>query len=63
MHVPSNARHAWRNVSSSSAVVLIMITKKIGQFFQELGRPATGNVLPPTSEDLARIAEISAKYG
>jgi quercetin dioxygenase-like cupin family protein len=35
MHVPSNARHAWRNVSP--AVVFIMTTKKIGQFFQEIG--------------------------
>ena len=58
-----NARHAWRNVSDSPTVELIITTKKLGQFFQEIGRAATGNPLPVTSEDLARFAEISAKYG
>jgi quercetin dioxygenase-like cupin family protein len=63
IHVPPNARHAWRNVSDSPTVELIITTKKLGQFFQEIGRAATGNPLPVTSEDLARFAEISAKYG
>lgn len=33
IHVPSNARHAWRNVSSTPTVVLIIMTKKLGEFF------------------------------
>ena len=33
IHVPSNARHAWRNVSSTPTVVLIITTKKLGEFF------------------------------
>lgn len=35
IHVPSNARHAWRNDSSTPTVVLIITTKKLGEFFQE----------------------------
>lgn len=63
IHVPSNARHAWRNISSSPTVVLIITTKKIGQFFQETGRPVTGAPQPITPEDLARFAALSARYG
>jgi quercetin dioxygenase-like cupin family protein len=63
IHVPSNARHAWRNLSGTPTVVLIITTKKIGQFFQETGRPVTESPQPVTSEDLARFAAISAKYG
>jgi quercetin dioxygenase-like cupin family protein len=44
IHVPSNARHAWRNLSVAPIVVLIITTKKIGQFFQEVGRPITGTL-------------------
>ena len=53
IHVPSNARHAWRNLSGTPTVVLIITTKKIGQFFQETGRPVTESPQPVTSEDLA----------
>ena len=61
IHVTSNARHGWRNISAST--VVLITTTKIGQFFQETGRPVTGTPLPVTSEDLVRFAEISAKYG
>jgi quercetin dioxygenase-like cupin family protein len=63
IHVASNARHGWRNISGVPTVVFIITTKKIGQFFQETGRPVTGTPLPVTSEDLAHFAAISAKYG
>jgi quercetin dioxygenase-like cupin family protein len=63
IHVPSNARHAWRNVSNAPTLVLIITTKKLGQFFQETGRPEMGTILPVTPEDLTRFAEISARYG
>jgi quercetin dioxygenase-like cupin family protein len=62
IHVPGGARHAWRNVSGEPLVNLIT-TKKLGQFFQEAGRPATGAPQPVRPEDLARFAAISAKYG
>jgi quercetin dioxygenase-like cupin family protein len=63
LHVPGNAQHAWRNVSAEPAVTLIITTKRIGRFFQEVGRPATGAGQPPTPEDLARFAQVSARYG
>ena len=63
LHVPRGARHAWRNASGEPVVILISMTKRLGRFFQEAGRPATGAPHPVTPEDLARFAAICAKYG
>lgn len=63
IHVPGEARHAWRNTSSEPVVNLIVTTRKMGRFFLEVGRPATGAPQPVTPEDLARFAAISARYG
>jgi quercetin dioxygenase-like cupin family protein len=62
-HVPSNAPHAWRNASTECVVTLIFTTPKLGRFFQEWGRPMTSRPQPPTPEELARFAAISARYG
>jgi len=64
IHVPGNARHAWRNVCEEPLVNLIITTKRLGRFFQEAGRPATGQApCPPTPEELAHFTTLSAKYG
>ena len=63
IHVPSGAKHAWRNISDEPVVNLIVTTKTLGRFFREAGRPATGAPQPMTPEDLARFAAISARYG
>ena len=64
IHVPGNAPHVWRNVSKEPLINLIITTKRLGRFFREAGRPATGAPQPPpTREELARFAAISAKYG
>ncbi|MGC1133281.1 MAG: cupin domain-containing protein [Nitrososphaeraceae archaeon] len=63
IHVPSNARHAWRNVSNKPTLVYIITTKNMGHFFQETGRLETNTSQPVTSEDLARFTEISTRYG
>jgi len=63
VHVPGGAQHAWRNTSDEAAVMLIITTKRMGQFFQEVGRPATGTPREPAPEDLLRFAAASAKYG
>ncbi len=63
IHVPSGARHAWRNVSSEPLVVLIITTARLGRFFQEVGRPVTGAPQPVTPEDLAHFATVAAEYG
>lgn len=62
-HVPSGARHAWRNVSGEPLVVLIITTARLGRFFQEAGRPVTGAPLSVTAEDLAHYLTIAASYG
>jgi uncharacterized RmlC-like cupin family protein len=56
IHVPSGARHAWRNVSSEPLVALIITTTRLGRFFQEVGRPVT-------PADLAHFATVAAEYG
>jgi quercetin dioxygenase-like cupin family protein len=64
VHVPSNAKHAWRNTSRESAVMLITTTPKLGRFFQEVGRPVSpgASLPPPTPDDLLHFASVSAKY-
>jgi len=63
IHVPSNARHAWRNVSSEPVVALLITTARLGRFFQEVGRPVTGAPQPVTPQELEHFAAIAAKYG
>jgi quercetin dioxygenase-like cupin family protein len=63
IHVPSGAKHAWRNVSAEPVVNLIITTKRLGQFLKETGRPVTCTPQPMTPEDLARFAAISTRYG
>jgi quercetin dioxygenase-like cupin family protein len=38
-HVPSGARHAFRNQTQASAVMIFTSTSKIGRFFREIGTP------------------------
>jgi quercetin dioxygenase-like cupin family protein len=67
LHVPSGARHGWRNVFSEALVAFIMTTTRLGQFFQEVGRPVASTPQPLTAEDvahfLANFETVSAKYG
>jgi quercetin dioxygenase-like cupin family protein len=60
LHVPSNAPHAFRNVSNEPVVVLAVGTRKLTRFFVDVG-----NVLsfPPTPKDIAHFLTISAEYG
>jgi hypothetical protein len=63
IHVPGGAPHAWRNVSAQPVVSLIVTTRKLGRFFQEVGRPATGAPQPVTPEELERFVDRSGEYG
>jgi quercetin dioxygenase-like cupin family protein len=63
IRVPSGARHGWRNVSSEPFVALIVTTPTLGRFFLEAGRPIEQASQPPTSDDFARFANVSARYG
>lgn len=55
IHVPGSTPHAWRNLSDKPAVTLIITTKQIGQFFQEVGRPLTDAGQPITPEENAAV--------
>jgi len=63
VRVPPGMRHAHRNVSGAPVVDLIVTTARMGRFFQEIGRPFTGNAQPPAPEDLARFVAVAQKYG
>lgn len=61
IRVPPGTMHAHRNISTQPAVDLIITTAKMGRFFQEIGRPATG--APPEPERAAQLVEIAIRYG
>lgn len=63
VRVPGNAPHAWRNVSDEPAVDLIVTTARLGGFFQEVGRPITDTLAPPTPDEVANFLAMSEKYG
>lgn len=63
IRIPSGTPHGWHNVSSEPFVTLIITTPKLGKFFLEAGRPLGQASQPPTSDDFARLANVSAKYG
>jgi quercetin dioxygenase-like cupin family protein len=46
IHIPGGTQHAWRNVSGEPVVNLIITTKRLGRFFQEVGK--TGRARSPT---------------
>jgi len=60
--IKGGTRHAWRNDSDEPVVDLLITTNRLGQFFEELRRPA-GASGPPSPDDLTRLAAVSAKYG
>ena len=63
-HVPQESRHAWKNQSNESAVVIIVTTSRLGRFFQEIGRPVAPDAppKPPSFADVRRFAEVAAHY-
>ena len=63
LHVPSGERHGWRSNSSEPLVAFIITTTRLGQFFQEVGRPVASTPQPVTAGDLAHYGTVSAKYG
>jgi hypothetical protein len=61
--IGSYVPHAWRNVSTVPAEILVVTTKKIERFFREIGRNPSSVVGPPAPEELAKLFETSARYG
>jgi quercetin dioxygenase-like cupin family protein len=63
VHVEGDTPHAWHNKSDEPLMALIITTRRLGTFFQEHGKPINGTPEPPTPDDLAPLAALSAKYG
>ncbi len=64
-HVPSGAKHAWRNSTQAPVAMLIVSTSKLARFFQELGVPVQPGETPnpPSPEALRRFQDVSTRYG
>jgi uncharacterized RmlC-like cupin family protein len=63
VRVPGNLAHAHRNISNEDAIELIVTTARIGRFFQQIGRPVTDSMAPPTADELAHFVEVAVSYG
>lgn len=62
VHVPSNVRHAWRNVGAEPNIALMITTPRLGRFFQEVGRSVPGTPQPVSPEELAHFLRVAAAY-
>lgn len=63
IRVPGNAVHAHRNVTDQPAIDLIITTPRLGRFFEEVGRPVTPDMQPPTPEEVAAFVAKSTEFG
>jgi quercetin dioxygenase-like cupin family protein len=64
-HVPSGAKHAFRNLSREPAVSFIASTSKLGRFFQEVSMPFIPGAQPsgpPSGEVLRHFLETAERY-
>jgi len=62
--VPSGTKHAFRNVSITEVLLLVVTTGALGRFFQAVGRPlAAVPPGPPSAETLQRFARESLARG
>ena len=52
------SRSNWKTALASGT------TSRLGRFFQEIGRPVTGDALPqpPSQTDVQRFAEVAGRY-
>ena len=63
VHVPRGTRHAHRNVSDEPLIELVITTARLGNWFEEVGTPATSAPRPPAADDLERFLAASSRYG
>ena len=65
-HVPSGAKHGFKNTTQESAVMYIASTGRIGRFFREVGDRMTApdsRTAPPSPEAIQRFLTIAQRYG
>jgi quercetin dioxygenase-like cupin family protein len=63
LRIPGSVLHAHRNVSDEPVVDLVVTTLRMGQFFQEVGVPSSGDPVPVTAEQLGHFIAVTQKYG
>jgi quercetin dioxygenase-like cupin family protein len=64
IHIPSGAKHAWRNPCDEPASVLITCTAKLGRALREMAQLTSENGTQfPAPAVIQRLAEISQRYG
>jgi quercetin dioxygenase-like cupin family protein len=64
VHIPGNAIHGFRNLSASTARVLITCAKGLEAFFREAGMPeARVQSGPPSPASIERVIQIMRKHG
>jgi quercetin dioxygenase-like cupin family protein len=59
LHVPGDARHAWRNRSARPAVSVVVTVQRIARFFREVAT-AGG---PPSEEEVRHFLEVADRFG
>ncbi len=58
------AKHAFRNVSTTDVLLVVITTMALGRFFQSVGRPLSEVPSgPPSSDTLQRFAQASLAEG
>jgi quercetin dioxygenase-like cupin family protein len=65
-HVPSGAKHAWRNRSDGPSVSIVVTTASLGRFFQEVGLPIAAGAPPPdppSAEAMQHFLKTADRYG
>lgn len=65
-HVPSGAKHAWRNRSDEPSVSIVVTTASLGRFFQDVGTPIIAGAPlpgPPSAEAIRHFLETAERYG
>src|SRR5687768_4585812 len=64
-HVPSGAKHGFRNAGTEPAVMYIVSTGRIGRFFREVGDRISPSVQPAavSAAAIQRFLAIAARYG
>jgi mannose-6-phosphate isomerase-like protein (cupin superfamily) len=61
--IPGDVPHAIRNVTEEPVVALTITTARMGRFFQEIGRPVTSTLAPPTPAELEHFVSVAVSYG
>lgn len=63
IHIPAEAKHAWRNRSSQPTSALITCTAKLGRALREMAQSTGENGMQFSPAAIQRLVEVSERYG